>query len=126
MNRLINTPLLKQDKPCHRTRAILFIAFVLSLFVSPTLLFTGYDTAEAMAYRYGHVVARGLFLGPNDKPIFAEIGSDGRVIVEIGEAIGELEDAIKPSIKTTSVPGPRCGCVPPTKVPPTLARWRYP
>jgi len=72
-----------------------FIALVLSLFASPALLFTDDTTAEAgLTYRYGHVVARGVFLGPNDKPIFAEIGPDGQVIAEIGEAIGELEDAV--------------------------------
>lgn len=74
---------------------MMFLAFVLSLLLSPALLFTNDNTAEAaLTYRYGHVVARGVFLGPNDKPIFTEIGPDGRVIAEIGEAIGELDGAV--------------------------------
>ena len=73
--------------------------FILSLFLSCVTLvailslLSGNTVYAALDWHYGMVTARGLEKGPNGEPVFAEIGSDGQPIAEIGEAIGELADA---------------------------------
>lgn len=41
----------------------------------------------------GHVITRGLVLGPNQKPIYSEIDASGNFINDIGEAVGPYEKA---------------------------------
>jgi hypothetical protein len=67
----------------------------IALFCGQTLWQHPTNTAHAYTTaRHGHVVARGLFKGPNGENIFAVIGPKGEVIEEIGEAIGTYQDAV--------------------------------
>jgi len=43
--------------------------------------------------KHGEVVARSIVKGPNGMPIFVVYGEDGKVVSEIGEATGELDNA---------------------------------
>jgi len=45
------------------------------------------------AYKTGTIAAKGLVLGEHGKPIWAEFDAAGNVVRQIGEAVGELENA---------------------------------
>jgi RHS repeat-associated protein len=49
--------------------------------------------AQVRMFKTGVVASRGLVLGPNGKPIFAEFAADSSVVTIIGEATGALEGA---------------------------------
>ncbi len=44
--------------------------------------------------KYGFVVSRGFYSGPNGYPIYAEIDNEGQVVTEIGEFFGPLRGAV--------------------------------
>ncbi|MBX2867790.1 MAG: hypothetical protein KTR18_03910, partial [Acidiferrobacterales bacterium] len=44
-------------------------------------------------FKTGHVYARGILLGQNGQPIFAEYNEQGQVVQQYGEAVGEYEGA---------------------------------
>jgi len=46
------------------------------------------------AFKNGTIAAKGLVLGYNGKPIWAEFDAQGEVVREIGEAVDDLQDAI--------------------------------
>ena len=50
------------------------------------------STAE-INFLFGHVITRGLVLGPNNEPIYAEVDSGGNFLNDIGEAVGLYEHA---------------------------------
>jgi len=45
------------------------------------------------AFKSGTIAAKGLVLGDGGKPIWTEFDAEGEVVREIGEAVGNLEDA---------------------------------
>ncbi len=65
----------------------LFMLFIVCLFA-----FIAESTAEILP-KGGHVLTRGLLLGPSAKPVYAEIDEGGNFINDIGEAVGEYEKA---------------------------------
>ncbi len=72
----------------------ILVALACSLSLTTFSVNTVYAAATGgVEYRYGFVITRGMYLGPNGQPIYAEIGTDGNVIADIGEAIGPLQNA---------------------------------
>jgi hypothetical protein len=74
-------------------RVLVGLAFIAASFSLPTVSVTDALASGGPSPRYGTVAAKGLVLGPNSKPIWAEYDAEGNIVREIGEAVGELENA---------------------------------
>ncbi|MES9855143.1 MAG: hypothetical protein ABW166_00875 [Sedimenticola sp.] len=58
-----------------------------------SLLSVALESAAEVVPKMGHVMTRGLVLGPNQQPIFAEVNESGVFVNDIGEAVGAYDKA---------------------------------
>ncbi|HEY9198696.1 MAG TPA: hypothetical protein VIR60_04955 [Gammaproteobacteria bacterium] len=92
------TTLDKAVGTCLRT--LLGVCASLLLLAQPSVHLVGEAHATAQtstiwpSFRTGTVYTRNFVRGPNGERIFAEFGADGRVVREIGEAVGDYANAV--------------------------------
>ncbi|MES9905951.1 MAG: RHS repeat-associated core domain-containing protein, partial [Sedimenticola sp.] len=75
--------------PSHTRIAPLPLLLILLI----SLLSVALESVAEVIPKSGHVITRGLVLGPNQKPIYAEVNQSGEFVNDIGEAVGEYENA---------------------------------
>jgi len=74
--------------------AIVGLALMAVSVLALTFTATAIHASGGPAYKSGTIAAKGLVLGDNGKPIWAEFNAQGEVVREIGEAVDDLQDAI--------------------------------
>lgn len=90
--------MIHKDKAMNRSTGWIKAAVICLTVVALAVLafaFTATQThaSGGPAFKSGTIAAKGLVLGDNGKPIWAEFDAEGNVVRQIGEAVGELENA---------------------------------